>query len=133
MTTDRLCCMSQYSCIGNKATDRNRIVCVLCTQQPHHPYTLVKQLVQTHLLMYCTCVHRQMLQWNPSIGDTMGPPLCVRIIEASVFRRLPVCEFLSDAPFFGPFFGLSLWAEFKLTNCACVSGWSCLMNLHLPS
>ena len=34
-------------------------------------------------------------------------------------------EFLSDAPFFG----LSLWTEFKLANCTCASGWSCLMNL----
>ena len=38
-------------------------------------------------------------------------------------------EFLSDAPFFR----LSLWTEFKLANCACVSGWSCLMNLDLRS
>ena len=38
-------------------------------------------------------------------------------------------EFLSDAPFFG----LSLWTEFKQANCACVSGWSCLMNLDLRS
>ena len=29
-------------------------------------------------------------------------------------------EFLSDAPFFGLF----LWTEFKLANCACASGWS---------
>ena len=42
---------------------------------------------------------------------------------------LPGGEFLSDAPFFG----LSLWTEFKLANCACVSGWSCLMNLDLRS
>ena len=44
--------------------------------------------------------------------------------------RFPGREFLSDAPFFG----LSLWTEFKLANCACASGWSCLMNLdlHLP-
>ena len=40
-----------------------------------------------------------------------------------------VREFLSDAPFFR----LSLWTEFKLTNCACASGWSCLMNLDLRS
>ena len=31
-----------------------------------------------------------------------------------------VCEFLSDAPFFG----LSLWTQFKLALCACASGWS---------
>ena len=30
------------------------------------------------------------IQWNPSIADTMGPPLHVRIIEASIFQRLPV-------------------------------------------
>ena len=30
------------------------------------------------------------LQWNPSIADTMGLLLSVRIIEASVFQRLPV-------------------------------------------
>ena len=40
-----------------------------------------------------------------------------------------VREFLSDAPFFG----LSLWTEFKLANCTCTSGWSCLMNLDLCS
>ena len=34
---------------------------------------------------------------------------------------------------FAPFFGLSLWTEFKLANCACASGWSCLMNLDLRS
>ena len=38
-----------------------------------------------------------------------------------------MCEFLSDAPFFG----LSLWTESKLANCACASGWGCLMNLDL--
>ena len=38
-------------------------------------------------------------------------------------------EFLSDAPFFG----LSLWTESKLANCACASRWSCLMNLDLRS
>ena len=32
----------------------------------------------------------------------------------------PGCEFLSDAPFFG----LSLWTQFKLALCACASGWS---------
>ena len=37
----------------------------------------------------------------------------------------PESEFLSDAPFVG----LSLSAEFQLANCACASGWSCLMNL----
>ena len=37
------------------------------------------------------------------------------------------CEFLSDAPFFG----LSLCTEFQLANCACASGWSCLMNFDL--
>ena len=31
-----------------------------------------------------------------------------------------VGEFLSDAPFFG----LSLWTELKVANCACASGWS---------
>ena len=31
------------------------------------------------------------------------------------------------------FFGLSLWTEFKLANCACASGWSCLINLDLHS
>ena len=30
------------------------------------------------------------IQWNPSIADTMGPPLRVWIIEASIFQRLPV-------------------------------------------
>ena len=30
------------------------------------------------------------------------------------------CEFLSDAPIFG----LSLWTELKVANCACASGWS---------
>ena len=30
------------------------------------------------------------IQWNPSIADTMGPPLHVQIIEASIFQRLPV-------------------------------------------
>ena len=40
---------------------------------------------------------------------------------------ITVCEFLSDAPFFG----LSLCTEFQLANCACASGWSCLMNLDL--
>ena len=30
------------------------------------------------------------IQWNPSIADTIGPPLHVRIIEASIFQRLPV-------------------------------------------
>ena len=30
------------------------------------------------------------LQWNPSIADTMGPPLRVQIIEVSVFQRLLV-------------------------------------------
>ena len=39
----------------------------------------------------------------------------------------PVCEFLSDAPFFG----LILCKGFKLANCACASGWRCLMNLDL--
>ena len=39
----------------------------------------------------------------------------------------PVGEFLSDAPFFG----LSLWMELKVANCACASGWGCLMNLDL--
>ena len=39
----------------------------------------------------------------------------------------PGSEFLSDAPFFG----LSLCTEFQLANCACTSGWSCLMNLDL--
>ena len=29
------------------------------------------------------------------------------------------------------FFGLSLWMEWKVANCACASGWSCLMNLDL--
>ena len=32
----------------------------------------------------------------------------------------PGREFLSDAPFFG----LSLWTQFKLALCACASGWS---------
>ena len=41
----------------------------------------------------------------------------------------PAREFLSDAPFLG----LCLWTEFKLANCACASGWSCLMNLDLRS
>ena len=38
-------------------------------------------------------------------------------------------KFLSDAPFFG----FSLCTEFKLPNCACVNGWSCLINLDLLS
>ena len=50
-------------------------------------------------------------------------------IWTSAWRVPAVCEFLSDAPFFG----LSLWTEFKLANCACASGWSCLMNLDLRS
>ena len=37
-----------------------------------------------------------------------------------ILRGSPGREFLSDAPFFG----LSLWTEFKLALCACVSGWS---------
>ena len=48
-------------------------------------------------------------------------------VPAVLNSRFHVCtshapgrEFLSDAPFFG----LSLWTEFKLANCACASGWS---------
>ena len=37
---------------------------------------------------------------------------------------VPGGEFLSDSPFFG----LSLWTEFKLANCASASGWKCLME-----
>ena len=45
------------------------------------------------------------------------------------YLNCPESEFLSDAPFFR----LSPWTEFKLANCACASGWSCLMNLDLRS
>ena len=58
-------------------------------------------------------------------------PECGKITAFSpkASRHSPGSEFLSDAPFFG----LSLWTEFKLANCACASGWSCLMNLDLRS
>ena len=40
-----------------------------------------------------------------------------------------VCEFLSDAPFSNLVSGRCALP----TNCACVSGWSCTMNLQLGS
>jgi len=46
------------------------------------------------------------------------PQICNRMWASTSCYR-PVCEFLSDALFFG----LSLWTEFKLANRACASGW----------
>ena len=52
-------------------------------------------------------------------------PVNLRQETAMPHFVLAVRKFLSDA--------LSLCAEFKLANCACVSRWSCLMNLDLLS
>ena len=67
----------------------------------------------------------QLFAWFGVDGILYTPSTCRLELKAPE----PGGEFLSDAPFFG----LSLWTEFKLVNCACASGWSCLMNLDLRS
>ena len=44
----------------------------------------------------------------------------IAILQSRTTAHFPGREFLSDKPFFG----LSLWTQFKLALCACVSGWS---------
>ena len=74
---------------------------------------------------------------SEDVCESLRTCVCLCVCPFSVFCLLahlgverevsPGSEFLSDAPFFG----LSLWTELKVANCACASGRSCLMNLNL--
>ena len=48
-----------------------------------------REVVGTCIVLCIVLLHEH-IQWNTFIVDTMGPLLCVPIIEVSVFRRLPV-------------------------------------------
>ena len=64
-------------------------------------------------VMVCSCIGVEL--------DSKGPLTAnIRRLKFSMCAHFIWCT-------------LSIWMEFKLANCACASGWSCLMNLNLHS